>query len=141
MTHATGTSHWDLPKGGPDDGESPLAAALRETQEETGLSLDGAALTDLGLFTYRSDKALHLFGARLAADSFDLRSCRCNSYFNHHRTNKSTPEVDAFQWIPFSETPTRCAKNMTRVLTQGLSLLSLLESLPDCDVSVSTSKR
>ena len=31
-------SNWDFPKGECDDGEAPLAAALRETREETGLT-------------------------------------------------------------------------------------------------------
>ncbi len=30
--------HWDLPKGKIDEGESPSAAALREVEEETGVS-------------------------------------------------------------------------------------------------------
>lgn len=29
--------NWDLPKGAPEEGEAPLAAALREAAEETGL--------------------------------------------------------------------------------------------------------
>lgn len=30
--------NWDFPKGRPDPGETPLQTALRETEEETGLS-------------------------------------------------------------------------------------------------------
>lgn len=30
--------HWQMPQGGIDDGESPAEAALREVQEETGIS-------------------------------------------------------------------------------------------------------
>jgi 8-oxo-dGTP pyrophosphatase MutT (NUDIX family) len=29
--------NWDFPKGGVEDGEQPLAAAIRETREETGI--------------------------------------------------------------------------------------------------------
>jgi 8-oxo-dGTP diphosphatase len=32
--------HWDLPGGGRDGAESPIACVLRETREELGLALD-----------------------------------------------------------------------------------------------------
>jgi 8-oxo-dGTP pyrophosphatase MutT (NUDIX family) len=44
MGHVTGLRHWDIPKGIKDEGESPLVAALRETEEETGLRLQTAVL-------------------------------------------------------------------------------------------------
>jgi len=37
LCHVTGQRHWDLPKGGIHDGETPAEAAVRETMEETGL--------------------------------------------------------------------------------------------------------
>lgn len=36
---------WDLPGGGAEPGETPVACALRELAEETGLRLDPARLT------------------------------------------------------------------------------------------------
>jgi len=36
-------SHWALPKGHPEAGETDLEAALREVREEVGLALDAAA--------------------------------------------------------------------------------------------------
>ena len=63
LCHVTGQDHWDLPKGGAHDDESPLQAALRETREETGLALAADALRELGRFDYRPKKDLHLFAA------------------------------------------------------------------------------
>ncbi|MDA8165125.1 MAG: RNA pyrophosphohydrolase [Desulfobacteraceae bacterium] len=37
---------WQLPQGGLDPGEEPLAAGLREAEEETGLPAAGLALLD-----------------------------------------------------------------------------------------------
>ena len=37
---------WRLPKGGPDDGETELQTALRETREETGLEVEDAGYID-----------------------------------------------------------------------------------------------
>lgn len=42
---------WEVPRGFIDEGEEPAAAALRELQEETGLSCSPADLVPLGAFT------------------------------------------------------------------------------------------
>jgi ADP-ribose pyrophosphatase YjhB (NUDIX family) len=52
LCHVTGQRHWDLPKGGIHDGETPAEAALRETMEETGLVFAPESLVDLGRFAY-----------------------------------------------------------------------------------------
>jgi len=44
------SGYWDIPGGTLEDGEDPITGAIRETQEESGLSLDS-----LGLFYYTSN--------------------------------------------------------------------------------------
>lgn len=44
IRHSYGSGNWMLPGGGIDRGEAPLAAALRELQEECGCQLDQARL-------------------------------------------------------------------------------------------------
>jgi hypothetical protein len=39
------------------------------------------------------------------------------------------PEADAFEWTPFERVPLRCAKGMTAVLTQRLSLKDVARQL------------
>ncbi|MFP3272207.1 MAG: NUDIX hydrolase, partial [Paraburkholderia sp.] len=77
LAHATETSHWDIPKGHGEEGESPHVTALREMVEETGLVIAAGRLKDLGLFVYRRDKDLHLFAARAHAGELDLSQCVC----------------------------------------------------------------
>ena len=89
LCHVTGHEHWDLPKGGKALGELPLDAALRETQEETSLQLDSAALLDLGRLPYRPRKDLHLFAARLPR--FDPARLWCESEFADSPSGKRLP--------------------------------------------------
>ncbi len=128
LAHATGTNHWDLPKGAAEPGESPRQAVEREVLEETGLCLAGVPLEDLGVQSYRADKQLHLFAARVPPGSLDAQACRCDSRFLHPKTGRMTPEVDRFAWTPFADIPAHCGKNLTRVL-QALALPRLLPAL------------
>ena len=128
LCHVTGQDHWDLPKGGPNDGETPLQAALRETREETGLALDGAGLLDLGRLPYRARKDLHLFATRLPRIDPGLLSCE--SRFADSVTGMRLPEMDGFGWFPFAEIPQLCSPKLAAVLTQRLDLPELLSRLP-----------
>jgi hypothetical protein len=40
------------------------------------------------------------------------------------------PEADAFEWTPFERVPERCARSMTTVLTQKLSLADIARQTP-----------
>lgn len=46
-----GHQSWSLPGGGIQRNETPLYAAIRELQEETGLTLKPSAIAELGSFT------------------------------------------------------------------------------------------
>jgi 8-oxo-dGTP pyrophosphatase MutT (NUDIX family) len=116
LCHVTHTRHWDIPKGLQDPGEEPLEAALRELREEAGLVLEAALLQDLGSFTYRPDKRLHLFRAELPAGACELGDLACTSFFPHHATGKQTPEVDGFMWATRDEVRTLCWPRMAGVL-------------------------
>ena len=129
VCHTTGTARWDLPKGLAEEGETALETTVRETWEETSLSLDPKMLTDLGHFDYLPTKRLHLFAVRVATDAFDIKACRCHSTFPHHATGLPTLEVDGYAWKPLDRIDTWCGKNLTRVL-MGIDW-SRIESLPE----------
>ena len=91
LAHATDTTHWDIPKGQGEPGETPADAALRELLEETGIVIGAERLLDLGRFAYRHDKDLHLFAVRVADDEVDLAHCTCTSLFPSRRDGSMIP--------------------------------------------------
>jgi 8-oxo-dGTP pyrophosphatase MutT (NUDIX family) len=112
LCHVTGTAKWDIPKGMQDPGEEPLAAAMREMREETGLVFDAARFVDLGRFAYRRDKCLHLYKIEVGDELPDLDHLVCTSHFAHHLTGKQTPEMDGFRWATRDEIARLCWPRM-----------------------------
>ncbi len=127
LCHVTGQDHWDLPKGGMHDDESPLQAALRETREETGLQFEAAALLELGRFDYRPKKDLHLFATLMPR--FDVASLRCDSHFAQWGTDRRLPEMDGYEWFGFERIGELCTGKMTAVLRGRIDLHRVLERL------------
>ena len=127
LCHVTGQQHWDLPKGGRHDGESPLQAALRETREETGLRLDAAALLELGRFDYRPKKDLHLFA--LLMPRFDVAQLHCESHFAQLGTGRRLPEMDGYGWFGFERIAELCTGKMSAVLHGRIDLPRLMRRL------------
>jgi len=126
LCHATGTFIWDIPKGRGDAGETTQQTAIRETAEETGLLFKPADLLDLGHFSYRPAKDLHLYAA--LTERFDASACRCSSHFTD-LWGRRRLEMDGFEWTAFERVPRRCARRMGTLLTQTLSLPKLQAQL------------
>ncbi len=124
LCHVTDTAHWDIPKGMQDPGETTLAAAMRELQEEAGIGFDAARFEDLGGFAYRRDKRLHLYrvrvGTELDSELDSLAHLVCTSFFPHAVTGRPTPEADAYRWAGRHEIARLCWPRM------GALLLTLL---------------
>jgi putative (di)nucleoside polyphosphate hydrolase len=127
LCHVTGQDHWDLPKGGAHDDESPLQAALRETREETGLELAAEQLRELGRFDYRPKKDLHLFATLMPR--FDVARLSCDSHFSQLGTGKRLPEMDGYDWFGFERIGEVCTLKMTAVLTGRMNLQRVLGDL------------
>ena len=127
LCHVTGQRHWDLPKGGIHDGETPAEAAMRETMEETGLVFAPEALVDLGRFAYTGKKDLHLFAA--PSERIDPLALCCESTFVERGSSRRLPEMDGFGWFAIDRLQELCTSRMAAVLTQALDLGQLVEAL------------
>ena len=133
LCHVTGQEHWDLPKGGLVVGELPWQAALRETEEETGLQLEAGALLDLGRLPYRPRKELHLYATRLPR--FNPMRLWCQSHFADVASGKRMPEMDGYGWFAFADIPVHCTRKLSAVLRQQLDLVALLAQLQQCEMA------
>ena len=126
LCHVTGQTHWDLPKGGIDRGETPLQAALREAREETGLQLDPAALLDLGRHRYRPKKDLHLYATLMPR--IDLAGLHCSTHFTQRYSGRKLPEMDGYAWVALPAIAQHCTPKMAELLAL-LDLPALLQRL------------
>jgi 8-oxo-dGTP pyrophosphatase MutT (NUDIX family) len=129
LAHATGTGHWDIPKGQGEPGETEAQSALREMVEETGIAIDQARLVDLGRFAYRRDKDLHLFAARALESELDLSRCVCVSMFPRRHDGVMIPEMDAWRWTAPADVDQYASRSLARLFHTTLSLAELHERL------------
>jgi predicted NUDIX family NTP pyrophosphohydrolase len=93
---------WSIPKGEVDEGEEPLACALRELEEELGSSLDLTPdrLSELGEVRLKSGKLVRCWAAE---GEFDPAMLRSNTFTLEWppRSGKERefPEVDRAEWF------------------------------------------
>jgi putative (di)nucleoside polyphosphate hydrolase len=127
LCHVTGQRHWDLPKGGLHDGETPVEAALRETHEETGLRLRADALLDLGPHDYTAKKGLHLFAC--LSERIDPRELHCASCFVERFSGRPRPEMDGFGWFAFDRIESLCTPRLAALLSGAIDLDAVLAQL------------
>ena len=109
-------SAWSIPKGEYGDGEEPLAAALREFEEETGIKLEGE-LEPLGEVKQAGGKVVRAWTIERDCDPTRLRS----NTFSLEWPPKSGkfqdfPEIDRFEWFPIGEARQKLVKAQTAFL-------------------------
>jgi len=105
---------WTIPKGEPEPGEEPEAAATREFGEETGVPLAGSArrnppfLHPLGAVTQKAGKAVTAFAVEGDLDPAAIRS---NSFEMEwpprSGRRRAFPEIDRASWFGIEEARTR----------------------------------
>lgn len=84
-------------------GESPEAAALREAQEELGISLQGT-LVPLGQLRQAGGKVVEGFALEQDLDAAAVVSNRFElEWPPRSGRRQSFPQIDAAQWFPIAE--------------------------------------
>ena len=114
LGHATRSPRWDIPKGIAEPGEAFPAAALRELEEETGLSVPEHELRPLGVHGYMRDKDLALF-VWTPPELPSPATLSCKSTFALP-SGAIVPEFDRFGLFPWEEALTKVGKNLARIL-------------------------
>ena len=91
---------WSIPKGEYEEGEDPLADALREFEEETGTALSPAALADLGSIRQKGGKEVTAWAVEgdLDADAIVSNTFELEWPPRSGRTQEF-PEIDRAEWF------------------------------------------
>jgi predicted NUDIX family NTP pyrophosphohydrolase len=91
---------WSIPKGEYEDGEDPLACALREFEEETGTRLGSDDVVELGSVRQKSGKQVTAWAV---AGDLDPDNVRSNAFVMEWppRSGRQAefPEIDRAEWF------------------------------------------
>lgn len=115
---------WTIPKGEYADNEEPLAAAMREFQEETGFPI-GGPFVELGVIRQASGKLVSGWAVEGDCDAQKLVSNLCKiEWPPRSRRMIEVPEVDRGEWFSIPEA-------RKRILGTQVPFLDSLEARHD----------
>lgn len=107
---------WSIPKGLAEEGEDLIAAAKRETFEETGIEV-GGDLQDLGRFPQPGGKIVAVWACE---GDFDPASLTSNLFAIEWppRSGKTVkfPEVDRAGWFDLAEAAKKTTKGQAPII-------------------------
>lgn len=114
---STGNNHYDIPKGMYEEQDKkPIITAIRECEEEFGLTFSEDQLIDLGRFSYNQAKDIHLFLAKTEFNESILKKLSCLSFFEHYRTKERLPEISHYRLFSKEEMIDKTPKSLKRTL-------------------------
>lgn len=96
--------HWTIPKGEFSPDENPMAAAIREFEEETGVLLKADAFIQLSPIKQKSGKVVHAWATEGDLDADTIVSNTFNIEWPP-KSGKITsfPEIDRAGWFSVME--------------------------------------
>jgi predicted NUDIX family NTP pyrophosphohydrolase len=116
---------WTIPKGEYEQGEDPLAAALREFQEETGHEPPADGLVELGTIRQRGGKVLTAWAA---AGDLDPATVVSNTFTMEwpprSGRQQEFPEIDRAAWFSLDDAHARILSGQVPLLDELVTLVS-----------------
>ena len=96
---------WSIPKGEYEDGEEPMAAALREFEEELGSALEQVGeLVELGEVRQRNRKVVVAWAAEGDLDASAVRSNTFSMEWPPRSGRQQEfPEIDRAEWFTLAQ--------------------------------------
>lgn len=99
---------WGIPKGGCEDGESELEAAIRETLEETGIDVRKYKFSKKPLVTYSTkSKKYVIFYLKIADTEILNMDLDCTTYI----ADGTRKENDDYVWVSWDKAKEISIKN------------------------------
>lgn len=109
---------WSIPKGEYEPDENPLAAAIREFEEETGFTPSGNFIA-LSPVKQRGGKTVTAFAVQGDCDASSLRSNTFTiEWPPRSGCMQEFPEVDRAQWFSIPEAERRILKGQIPLLRE-----------------------
>jgi len=109
---------WSIPKGEIEDAEDPLAAAIREFEEETGARPDGEFIA-LKPLKQPGGKLVYAWAVRADFDPAHLRSNLFSlEWPPRSGQHREFPEVDRAQWFGLEDARPKILKGQAGFLEQ-----------------------
>jgi predicted NUDIX family NTP pyrophosphohydrolase len=117
---------WSIPKGEYEDGEEPLAAALREFEEEVGSALDATGeLIALGDVRQKNRKVVTAWAAEGDVDASAVRSNAFTMEWPPRSgQTQEFPEIDRAEWFSL-------ARARAKLIEAQVAFLDRLEERVD----------
>jgi predicted NUDIX family NTP pyrophosphohydrolase len=116
---------WSIPKGEYDDGDDPLACALREFEEETGTRLEAASPVELGTIVQRGGKRVTAWAIE---GDLDVTAARSNTFVMEwpprSGVQREFPEVDRAEWFTVDEARAKLVSAQVELLDRLVELVS-----------------